>query len=74
MENELVERMVRIGSVTAVNSGKRQARLRFQDTGVTSGWLGVLAASELWLPKVNETVLALYLPVFNGDGFILGRL
>lgn len=25
-----------------------------------------------WMPKVNDTVIALYLPVFNGDGFILG--
>ena len=25
-----------------------------------------------WMPKVNDTVLCLYLPVFNGDGFILG--
>lgn len=25
-----------------------------------------------WMPKVNETVLVLYVPVFNGDGVILG--
>lgn len=27
-----------------------------------------------WMPKINETVLTLYLPVFNADGFILGRI
>ena len=27
-----------------------------------------------WMPKVGESVLVLYLPVFNGDGFILGGL
>ena len=27
-----------------------------------------------WMPKVNATVLCLYLPVFNADGFILGEL
>lgn len=27
-----------------------------------------------WMPKVNDTVLCLYFPVFNGDGFILGRI
>lgn len=27
-----------------------------------------------WMPKVNDTVLCLYLPVFNADGFILGGL
>lgn len=25
-----------------------------------------------WMPKINDTVVALYLPIFNGDGFILG--
>ena len=25
-----------------------------------------------WMPKVNEQVLAVYLPVDSGDGFILG--
>lgn len=27
-----------------------------------------------WMPKVNDTVLAVYLPVFNADGFILGAI
>jgi len=27
-----------------------------------------------WMPKVGARVLVLYLPVFNGDGFILGGL
>ena len=27
-----------------------------------------------WMPKVNDTVLTLYLPVFNGDGFVLGGI
>lgn len=28
----------------------------------------------LWLPKINETVLVVYLPVEDGDGFVLGRI
>ena len=27
-----------------------------------------------WLPKVNDTVLALYLPTDDSDGYILGRI
>lgn len=27
-----------------------------------------------WMPKINDTVLVLYLPVWNGDGFILGGI
>ncbi len=29
-------------------------------------------AIKQWMPKVNDTVLVLYLPVFNADGFVLG--
>ncbi|MGD9567516.1 MAG: hypothetical protein AB7V48_04240 [Sedimentibacter sp.] len=27
-----------------------------------------------WMPRINDTVVVLYLPVFNGDGFILGAI
>lgn len=27
-----------------------------------------------WLPAVNDKVLCLYIPVFNGDGFVLGAI
>ncbi len=27
-----------------------------------------------WMPKVNATVLVLYLPIWNGDGYILGEI
>lgn len=109
-----LENLVRVGTVTDVDKAKRQVRVKFQDTGMTSGWLKVLqhhgadlyiepdaehtheitdtytgggSASvypshdhlpgsyvTYWLPKVNDTVLALYLPVFNGDGYILGQM
>lgn len=102
-----LENLVRIGTVTAVDAGKRQARVKFEDTGLSSGWLYVLAAPpsvpdynapqrtefeeggsgetayeshshsliiKPWMPKVNETVLTLYLPGDNADGFVLGRV
>lgn len=25
-----------------------------------------------WMPKVNDIVVAVYLPVFNADGFVIG--
>jgi len=114
MSNEnILSRLVQVGTVTAINSGKRTARVKFQDTGITSGWLYVvqhyaanlyiepdaehthkitdtftggsadtfpnhdhLPGSHLtyWMPKVNDRVLVLYLPVDNSDGFILGGL
>ncbi len=27
-----------------------------------------------WMPAVNDRVLCLYIPVFGGDGFVLGGL
>ncbi len=26
-----------------------------------------------WMPEINDTVLVLYVPAFQGDGYILGR-
>lgn len=28
----------------------------------------------IWMPKINDTVLVLYLPVEQGDGFVLGGI
>ena len=73
MDHEKILRnLVRIGTVTAVDQKKRRARAKFQDSGITSHWLYTVQAGAAWLPKVNDTVLVIYLPVFNGDGFILG--
>ena len=33
---------VRIGKVTDVNKEKRLVRVKFEDTGITSGWLPVM--------------------------------
>lgn len=31
-------------------------------------------STTLWMPEIDETVLCLYIPVFNGDGFVLGAV
>ena len=104
---KILKRLVRIGTVTVTDPVKRVARVKFEDTGQTSGLLYVLAnrpyipdydvpqrtefeaggsgdpafASHKhdliikpWMPKVNAVVLTLYLPVLDGDGFILGEI
>lgn len=67
-------RLAMVGRVSDVNEAKRQVRVIWPASGETSGWLFVLQRGEVWLPKINELVLVLYLPVFGGDGFILGGL
>ena len=111
---KILSGLVRVGTVTDVDSTKRLARVKFQGEGFTSGWLHVLqhsgaevyvkpdgkhthsisdtytgggsASTEpdhdhspgtkvtVWMPKVNDKVLVIYLPVFNADGFILGGI
>ncbi len=70
------EDIVREGTVTAVNNDKRIARVWFDALGIQSDWMPVLITSgpdvKPYMPAVNEKVLALYFPVFNGDGVILG--
>ncbi len=71
-----LENTVREGTVTAVNNEKRVAKVWFDALGIPSDWLPVLITggfmSEPYMPEVNEKVLVLYFPVFNGDGVILG--
>ena len=112
VENVL-ERLVRVGVVDAVDAGRRRARVRYPDTRTTSGWLCVLQhfAANIhvepdgehthviedtftaggnasvepehdhptthltqWMPAVGERVVALYLPIVDGDGFIIGGI
>lgn len=111
---QILSRLVQVGTVSAVDKGKRLARVLFGDTGIISGWLyvlqhhtaGVYVAPDgehthtiydtytgggrastspahdhlpgthvtYWMPKVDDRVLVLYLPVVNSDGFILGGI
>ncbi|MEN6437013.1 MAG: hypothetical protein ABFD97_00350 [Syntrophobacter sp.] len=74
MDNEnILANLVRIGTVSSVNAAKQTARVIYKDNDMVSGWLPVLQR-EPWMPSINDTVVVLYLPVFNGDGFILGAI
>ena len=100
-----IEDIVREGKVTAVDNGKRIAKVWFDSMGIESDWLPVLITRDFipdydvpqrtefeaggsgdpafashkhdliikpYMPKVNDLVLVLYFPVFNGDGVVLG--
>lgn len=114
-----IERLVQIGTVSAVDSGTHKVRVLFRNTGITSDWLPVLitttsvriesagshkhsgsveignadghshganltindAGSHMhhvltgaWMPHVNDTVVCLFLPIENSDGFVIGGL
>ena len=100
-----IEDIVREGKVTAVDNGKRIAKVWFDSMGIESDWLPVLITRDFipdydvpqrtefeaggsgdpafashkhdliikpYMPKVNDLVLVLYFPMFNGDGIVLG--
>lgn len=104
MEN-ILSNIVRVGTVSSIDTTNRKARVLYKDKNFTSDWLYILqhpgagvhveknrdsdslpgeeaiesvgehdhdAEVTYWMPVVNDTVLVLYLPMFNGDGFILG--
>ncbi len=70
------DNFVRVGIVTAVDAVNRRARVLFQDMGFSSGWLNVLrhGQQDTWMPNINDSAVVLYLPVWQGDGFVLGVL
>ena len=100
-QQNILSGLVQTGTVTAIDSAKRKARVKFKDTGIisdfyiepdakhtheiTDTFTGGGSAGEYpahdhlpgshltyWMPKVNDRVLCLYLPIFNGDGIVLG--
>lgn len=68
-----LEDIVREGKVTAANKNKRIAKVWFDALGIESDWLPVLVNGS-YMPSVNDRVMVLYFPVFNGDGVILGGI
>lgn len=76
MDENYVQNMVRVGIVTDVDKKESRIRVSFPNLNMTSGWLYVLRSTPgiSWIPSVNEKVLCLYIPVFNGDGFVLGAI
>ena len=82
--------IIRVGKVSAIDGAARKARVRFDDIGVTSDYLPVVTAAPTasviiegeeqtvtvspWMPKIDDVVLCVFRPVFNGDGFILGAM
>lgn len=104
---KILERLVQVGVVHSVDNEKHRARVKFEATGIMSGWLYVIdnrpfipdydvpqkteeasggtgdsafeshrheLSIRQWMPKVNDLVLCLYLPIRNSDGFILGGI
>jgi len=60
------------GTVNVEKDGKHSHSLPGGGSTGENGEHGHEAAVAPWMPAVNDTVLVLYLPIFNGDGFILG--
>lgn len=59
-------------AVNVDDSGEHSHSLPGDGTTGENGEHSHDAAVTSWMPAVNDTVLVLYIPVFNGDGFILG--
>jgi phage baseplate assembly protein gpV len=70
-----LESIMRIGTVIKVKKSERKAQVRFEEfDNMKSGWLDILYQDTPWLPDVKDTVMCLYMPQSDGDGYIIGRL
>ncbi len=66
-------------ALSIVEDGKHTHKITDTYTGGGSageGGLHLHAGSTLgvWMPKVNDMVLVLYLPILDADGFVLGGI
>ncbi len=60
------------GAVHIENNGEHLHTITGENLTDLAGEHAHEASVSYWMPAVNDTVLALYLPVFNGDGYVLG--
>ena len=68
-----IENLVRIGTVIKVTGDT--ARVRFEEyDDMISDDLPIVYRRRKWTPDINDTVLCLFVPYGDGDGYILGRL
>lgn len=68
-------------SIKADGGHTHEVKVKDTYTGGGSGEIKHVPAHDhkesvttTWLPKVNDRVVVLYLPIANGDGFVLGGL
>jgi phage baseplate assembly protein gpV len=73
LEKEITElqRTVRIGTVTTVDTAGRKARVTWAN-GIRSAELNVIQNGSGWMPKVGDKAVSLHRTGDDGDGFILG--
>ncbi|MCD8199800.1 MAG: phage baseplate assembly protein V [Coriobacteriaceae bacterium] len=81
--NSVLEGLVRIGTVTDTDTSSRQARVKFQDVNMTSGWLPVvqhrgasITVSSVTSPSTGEThthtaTLGYWMPSVNDIVLVL---
>lgn len=87
MSGALMKDFLRIGKVVDTNSAHRSCRVFFEDQRIVSGWLrvlqhigaGVVCTNDsgsvgVWMPQINSQVLCIYMPIPDGDGYVLGGL
>lgn len=77
-----INRLIRIGNVSAVNPAAGTARVAFNATDRQVSYelpvltRGSMNNKDYWMPDINEQVLCMFLPNTSGhgvcDGFILG--
>ena len=78
-ELTILKNIVRVGSISSVNTTAKTARVTFADKQdpqgkpLVSGPLKVVQAQS-WFPTVGQFVLCLFLPNGESDGFIIGGL
>lgn len=71
---QILQGLVRIGIVTDRDTSGKKVRVYYHDCGLSSGWLYCVQRADEWVPAVNQTVIVLYLPIWNGDGFVIGGI
>lgn len=68
-----IENLVRIGTVVKVKGDTAKVKFEEYDDMISDD-LPIVFQNKRWTPDINDTVICLFIPYGDGDGYILGRL
>lgn len=67
-----IEGMMRIGTVIKVSGETASVKFEEYDDMISAD-LPIVYRRRKWVPDLNDTVLCLFMPHGDGDGYIIGR-
>lgn len=77
--DSITKNLVKVGRISSINPERCTARVVFEAQGVVSHDLRLIVPQSLknkdyFMPDIGESVVCIFLPTGNAEGFVLGAI